>query len=167
MFFRRFLARLRYQIKLVAVWIQPLYTKKKLALGCGHLTQLLGEVAAFGETIVSKIPFTHDGQPLYCHACLSSMAIRCAWCYRPIFIGDGVTLYLVGQGAIAKKDTREYIHENGIRSLVGCLRCAEMGILDVQGIWETPGAVKRIPSGTKLALGAFQRGARAVIVAHH
>ncbi|NTW30199.1 MAG: hypothetical protein HGA33_02895 [Candidatus Moranbacteria bacterium] len=73
------------------------------------------------------------------------MAIRCAWCGKPIFIGDPVTLYSPNEGFEIPEYAVRY-SEDPLR-LVGCLRwdCADSGI-DRSGFWMPPGEVMRVMS---------------------
>lgn len=132
------------------------------ATECGHKTKIQGEITALGETVRMKLPLW-GGKTKYCHACLGTMTVRCAWCSAPIFIGDRVTLYLADKDRPLPEGAKEYFHEGGYRSFVGCLRCSD-GWADAQGIWYPPGVVHRIPSGTEIALAAFRQGASAVIL---
>jgi hypothetical protein len=84
-------------------------SRKIIASKCGHETRLKGEVTAFGQTITTEMGF--GGKPEYCLECLGSMAIKCAWCEKPIFIGDPVTAKLpldpefkLPEGAVAISD---------------------------------------------------------------
>src|SRR6056297_2996220 len=63
------------------------------AVNCGHTTQKSGVVYIFGRKCFGKIPKNEDGTVDYCLDCLANMSIRCAWCGKPILIGDPVTLY--------------------------------------------------------------------------
>lgn len=106
---------------------------------CGHETLITDQVTAFGKTTTTTIP-VKNGKTPYCHRCLEKMAIQCAWCDNPIFIGDPVTLYE------PKKDNpRLKPHATWIgNAVVGCLsiHCADTGA-DRAGFWYPPGKVKR------------------------
>jgi len=117
----------------------------KIKADCGHMTWRKAKVHAFGTSCATELPIEAGHTP-YCHACIEKMAIRCAWCGKPIFIGDPVTLYTP-----AKPDFK--IPEHAVRysadpiRLVGCLRmdCAESGA-DRTGFWMPPGKVMRVMS---------------------
>ena len=74
------------------------------------------------------------------------MAIRCAWCGKPIFIGDPVTLYSSAEKNFQIPEYAVRYSENPIK-LVGCMRwdCAETGA-DRCGFWLPPGVVHRVLS---------------------
>lgn len=63
------------------------------ATRCGHRTRRKGKVSAFGRTITTEMPMNKSTPVDYCLRCIGKMAIRCAWCGEPIFIGDPITLY--------------------------------------------------------------------------
>ncbi|NTW14626.1 MAG: hypothetical protein HGA31_06425 [Candidatus Moranbacteria bacterium] len=109
---------------------------------CGHKTWLKGRVHAHDEFCVTRIPIT-DGHTPYCHACLEKMAIRCAWCGKPIFVGDPITLYSPKKGFEIPDYAIRYSEDP--LTLVGCLRwdCAESG-MDRSGFWMPPGQVVRV-----------------------
>jgi len=109
-----------------------------LTAECGHETKVRDEVTAHGVTITTTIPIK-DGKTDYCHRCLETMSIHCAWCGRPIFVGDPVTLY-VSTDDYAIPD---YAVKHEDDAYVGCLRgdCAETGA-DRAGFWYPPGQVK-------------------------
>ncbi|NTW88760.1 MAG: hypothetical protein HGB26_06475, partial [Desulfobulbaceae bacterium] len=101
-------------------------------------------VHAYGGSCKTRLPFENNHTP-YCHACIKKMAIRCAWCGKPIFIGDPVTLYSPSKGFEIPEYAVRY-SEDPLR-LVGCLRwdCADSGI-DRSGFWMPPGEVMRVMS---------------------
>lgn len=111
--------------------INPLNT---IAAICGHGTRREGEVSAYGKTRKIKMPLNDDGKADYCLDCIGKMTIKCAWCERPIFIGDQVTLkrpatsFEMPEGAV--------IHSQNPPILVGCLRldCTESEA-DRAGFW--------------------------------
>ena len=103
------------------------------AAKCGHSTKTKGGVTAFGVTITTEMPIKH-GHVDYCLICIADMAIQCAWCELPIFIGDPVTLYTPKAG-FEIPDHAMVFSEEPLR-LVGCLRwdCASTGA-DRAGFW--------------------------------
>lgn len=117
--------------------------RKRYFAQCGHLTRKKDTVTAFGKIIECEIPL-HNGFAEYCHACLAKMAIRCAWCGEPIFIGDPITLYSPNSKDV---EMPKYAvpYENG--TFVGCLRwnCADSGA-DRSGFWMPPDEVYRVLS---------------------
>jgi hypothetical protein len=118
---------------------------KKYLARCGHKTKKKDKVTAFGETITTEVPLV-DGKIEYCHKCLEKMAIRCAWCGKPIFIGDPVTLYSLTNGT-KEMPKHAVCHDKKLNQYVGCLRCdcADTGA-DRAGFWVPPGVVERIPT---------------------
>lgn len=110
-----------------------------VATKCGHKTKKNGKVTAFGEAITTNI----NGDSVeYCHECLGRMAIRCAWCGKPIFIGDPVTLYIANSSEMPDyavfydDENREAHNKPDSVEVVGCLRfsCADTGA-DKAGYW--------------------------------
>lgn len=104
------------------------------AVKCGHRTKRSGSVSAFGCTINTKMRRNRDGSVDYCLDCIGKMAIQCAWCGDPIFIGDPITLY-TPRGEF-KVPEHAVIYNNEPLQLVGCLslNCAETGA-DRAGFW--------------------------------
>lgn len=132
-----------------------LFKKKYKASQCGHKTKRAGKLKKFDEeTFLLQMPLNDDGKPDYCIDCISDMTIKCAWCGKPIFVGDQVTLY---SPADPDHEMPDYAieHKGGTKSkqYVGCLRweCAETGA-DICGIWVPPGEVKRFMSPMEKAM---------------
>ena len=117
----------------------------RIMADCGHKTWLKARVRAYGESCKTRLPFETNNHTPYCHACIEKMAIRCAWCGKPIFIGDPVTLYSPNKGFEIPEYAVRY-SEDPLR-LVGCLRwdCADSGI-DRSGFWIPPGEVMWVMS---------------------
>ena len=119
-----------------------------VATNCGHTTARAGDVTALGVTIQTEVP-VRDGEVEYCLNCIARMAIQCAWCGLPIFIGDPVTLYSLP----VDFTTPAYVVGYSLEPLrlVGCLRsdCAST-VADRQGFWLPDdtghGHVQRVPS---------------------
>lgn len=133
-----------------------------MATRCGHETDRCGEVSAFGCTVTTHMPVHEDGSVDYCLACIGKMAIRCAWCGKPIFIGDPITLYNPTPNFNIPEYAVTYSTEP--LQLVGCLRfdCARTGA-DRSGFWlpndkgvgyvmRVPTIFERILSGEKFAM---------------
>ena len=101
---------------------------------CGHRTKQKGLVSAFGTTIITKMPKNEDGLIHYCLGCIGKMAIKCAWCSNPIFIGNPITLYIPSDNSQIPEHAVVYNKER--LQLVGCLRrnCADTGA-DRAGFW--------------------------------
>jgi len=121
--------------------------KEALRAECGHeIKSRKGKVRAFGETIETTVPVDEQDVTAYCHACLSTMAILCAWCGKPIFIGDPVTLYTPRNGNYKPPEGSRIYREDPLQ-LVGCLRweCADSGA-DRAGFWYPPGEVYQVLS---------------------
>lgn len=127
------------------------------ATKCGHRTKRAGSISAFDENIVTKIPLNSGGSVDYCLDCLGKMAIPCAWCNKPIFIGDPVTLYTSRDGSPVPEQA--VIFNKEPLQLVGCLRfyCADTGA-DRAGFWvpgeDGKGTVYNVPTVYEMMLGA-------------
>jgi hypothetical protein len=115
--------------------------KVKHMAKCGHLTKLKDHIHAFGESV--ELEITNSNDIGYCHKCLEKMTILCAWCKKPIFIGNVITLY-----SSTNKDFKipkhAVVHNKKHNSLVGCGRttCADTG-MDYVGTWMPPGKVQK------------------------
>lgn len=164
-------------IRSIISWFGSLILVRHKAVRCGHRTQKKGLVSAFGLTIMTDMPKNPDGSVDYCLDCISKMAIRCAWCGSPIFIGDPITLYLANSrfGFLSNRSLEEAQKEPGYKEfvssdgvavyfdnkffLVGCLRrnCADSGA-DRAGFWlpgeDGHGCACRIPTPYDLILDA-------------
>ncbi len=134
--------------------------KKKYLFGCGHYSQLKKKMEVFGE------PITYEGSKDHletCPECLLAMATRCAWCGRPIFIDDPITLYVptkpgfqIPEYAVRYGEPPEgHSHP----ALVGCLgwNCAETG-MDRAGFWVRPGKVQRVASPMEVLVARMKNG---------
>jgi hypothetical protein len=127
------------------------------AVKCGHRTKRSGSVLAFGRTITTKMPKNDNGSVDYCLDCIGKMAIRCAWCGDPIFIGDPITLY-TPRGDFQVPE-HAVVHNKEPLQLVGCLgwNCADTGA-DRADFWlpgeNGKGRVQRVPTAYEAILGA-------------
>ena len=155
-----------YYLALLGIY----FRRKNILADCGHLTKKKDTVTAFDEVRLCEIPLNEDGSTLYCHHCLEEMAIQCAWCGLPIFIGDAVTLY----SSIDKSEEMpDYAVRYGDYAYVGCLRwnCVESGA-DRSGFLIPPGKVQRvlspleqcIQSGEMVIVGDVTDMSQAVLV---
>lgn len=135
----------------------PWFRKRMTASVCGHKTFVKGSVTAFGQTTRTVMPLK-DGRPEYCLDCITDMAVQCAWCTLPIFIGDAVTLYSPREIEYEVPSFAVVYSEVPPR-LVGCLRwdCAQTGA-DRAGVWLPnsigKGHVKRMPTVFEQMFGA-------------
>jgi hypothetical protein len=133
--------------------LKPRHTASK----CDHKTKRKGKVEAFDSHTITSMPLNQSGSVDWCLKCLGKMAVRCAWCGKPIFIGDPITLYTprgdfkVPEYAVAyKQDPLQ---------LVGCLRweCADTRA-DRAGFWlpgnDGRGQVERVPTAYAAILGS-------------
>jgi len=124
--------------------------------GCGHQTRLFGSLEAYGERIeiigLSK-------KPLLCFSCMHQLTIRCAWCGKPIFPGDPVTLYSPMDSTYVPNYSATVRHLDNPVIYVGCLRldCAESGA-DRAGFWNPPDGVHRVPTAYELVLSNPDKG---------
>ncbi len=147
------------------------------AAKCGHRTKRCGSVSVFGCTITMKMPKNKNGSADYCLDCIAKMAIRCAWCRNPIFIGDPITLYSPGpragffsskelNEAQKERERKEFVVPDGAvvyrekpLTVVGCLgwNCADTGG-DRAGFWlpgeDGKGCVQRVPTVLEMLPGA-------------
>lgn len=129
---------------------------------CGHRTRRIGPVHAFGRMAVTEMPINQNGSVDYCLDCIGNMAIRCAWCEDPIFIGNPITLYVPLPGF--KIPDHAVIYTAEPPRLVGCLGwdCAETGA-DRAGFWlpgdDGKGRVLRIPTVLEIMLSAKEPSA--------
>lgn len=139
-----------------------LWPFRSIKADCGHRARKIGRISAFGETIKTTIR-PKDGKIAYCHECLTDMAIRCAWCRKPIFIGDAITLYSPVNEDELKIDDSFVVYIKDPLQLVGCLRpnCAETGG-DRAGFWVPPGEVHRVQTAFGALMG--DASAKAVII---
>jgi len=132
-----------------------------VASACGHKTWVNGRVTAFGQTIKTVMPLK-NGRPEYCLDCIGGMAIQCAWCTLPIFIGDAVTLYSPREIGYEIPSFAVVYSEEPMR-LVGCLRwdCMQTGA-DRAGFWlpdaTGKGHVERVPTIFEQLLGGTAGG---------
>ncbi|MDD4761683.1 MAG: hypothetical protein PHZ25_01505 [Candidatus Pacebacteria bacterium] len=124
----------------------PNFFRKKVKCDCGHVSSRRKIIYVFGEKY--SLFFKEKGNPEFCPNCLARMAIRCAWCGRPIMPNDPITLF-------SPKDTNFKITENAFvysenpLCLVGCLRwegCCPFSYLYRAGFWIPPGKVERVLS---------------------
>ncbi|MCU0660311.1 MAG: hypothetical protein MUD00_01725 [Candidatus Pacebacteria bacterium] len=143
-------------------WRFKRFFAKMYIAECGHVSKIHDEVRAFGRLIKTRVPLK-DGKIEYCHACLAKMAIQCAWCKSPIFIGDMITLYSPVSKDFKIPGHAKVYSENPLQ-LVGCQcsDCTESGA-DYCGVWVPPGKVERFPSALEIAAITGQP----VIVIHY
>lgn len=118
---------------------------------CGHRTKRAGKTASYGQESLNSMALSENGKPDYCLECLAKMAIRCAWCGKPICIGEPVTLYAPKETFRVPKHAVRYDRDE--RYLVGCLgwNCAATGA-DRQGFWVPPGKVARVLSPIEMLM---------------
>lgn len=138
---------------------------------CGHRTKLRDKVTAFGETVITKIK-PKNGKIKYCHKCLEKMAIQCAWCALPIFIGDPITLYSPKDLCHDKVPDYAVIFDEKLLQLVGCSRsnCASTGA-DYAGFWvpgeNGKGKVDRIPTMIEQLLSSIFSGGDGIVIGYY
>lgn len=137
----------------------------RIVAKCGHKTKLKGKVSAFGETIITEIN-PRKGKVEYCHKYLEKMAIKCAWCAKPIFIEDPITLY--STTCLDKMPEHTVIFSEELMQVVGCGRssCAQTGA-DYAGIWvpgeNGKGMVERIPTMIERSLISISSGGDGIV----
>jgi hypothetical protein len=115
---------------------------KVKAVKCGHMTRRKGKVRAFGYKMITTIRMDVVE---YCHDCLGEMACQCAWCGKPIFIGDPLTIMIPAaneEKMVLPKAA--VIYSSDPLQLVGCMRhgCCADTAADCMGIWMPPGVVQ-------------------------
>ncbi|MCK4918671.1 MAG: hypothetical protein KAS02_02720 [Candidatus Pacebacteria bacterium] len=168
---------------LLLIWLRSLSVKRpdKMAGGislgkkiakCGHKTKIKGKITAFGQTTITKMPVNKDGSVDYCLDCIGKMAIRCAWCKEPIFIGDIITLYSPRDKDKFTLPENAVIYNEERMSVVGCGRttCADTGA-DYAGSWipdeNGKGKVHRRPTMIEQSMANLTEGGNGVIIQNH
>ena len=128
-----------------------------------------GKVTAYGESITTVIRPNQDGTVDYCHKCLEKMAIRCAWCTKPIFRGDTITLYIPIEDSTYKLLESAVMYDKERMQVVGCGRttCAESGA-DYCGTWvpgeNCVGQVQRYNSAIEQSMLDMQKSGNGVVI---
>lgn len=138
-------------------FICGLFKKTYTAKVCGHKTKLNGLTSSFGDYYKMSMPKNEHGSTDFCLECIGNMAIRCAWCGEPIWVGDPVTLYCVNIPFVPPKHAVRYDKDE--TCFVGCLRsgCCHTGA-DRQGFWDPPGEVYRVPSPIEMMMSVLKKG---------
>lgn len=155
----------RYDLYL---YLARLGLRRYMATICGHHTKRTGKISAFGHTVTTKMPINEEGSVDYCLDCIAKMAIRCAWCGHPIFIGRPITLYSPISDNF-KIPEHAVVYEREPLQLVGCLRwdCAETGA-DRAGFWmpgeDGKGCVERVPTVYEMVLAT--KGSSAIHISN-
>jgi len=128
------------------------FKKRKFMASCGHETYRVGTVTHKGETRKLKIPIV-NGKAQYCHKCIEEMTVICAWCKKPIFIGDFITLYSIESGFMPP--FKSVIYSKNPLTMVGCERthCADTRA-DYCGIWIPPGKVYKMMSAVEMGMAS-------------
>ncbi len=115
--------------------------QRRILAECGHRTDLKGFISFSGEQRAFMIAQKNGTTP-YCHACLAKMTILCAWCGKPIFVGDPVTLSMHNPESDPPLQRCAVRHSDG--SHIGCVRCTCTGAHKTNtavGVWQSPGDV--------------------------
>lgn len=120
---------------------------------CGHLTKREGPIKAYDVTM--EMPLNERGTVNYCLECIGKMTIRCAWCGKPIFIGDPVTLFTPVSGY--NMPDYAVLQSTAPLRYVGCLRCSPT-IACRAGFWlpgdDGKGYVFEVPCPLDVVLNA-------------
>lgn len=138
-------------------WIGIFSPFRYKAVRCGHRTKRTGAVSAFGYTTITKMPRNKNGSIDYCLDCIGKMAIQCAWCGNPIFIGDPITLYTPNSNKFQIPE-HAIVYNKKPLQLVGCFDwdCVESDA-DRAGLWlpneDGAGHVHRVPTAYEAILG--------------
>lgn len=121
---------------------------------CGHETKIKDTLHLFGEEVECGLLFQENGKVEYYHRCIEAMAILCAWCGKPIIIGDPLTL-MTPRNKNFKTPEHAVVYSQNPLQLVGCLRwdCCDTGGLRA-GFWIPPGKVYRVPSPIEMAMAS-------------
>jgi hypothetical protein len=116
---------LKHLVGTVKGWLGMNFVSAK----SGKPTKRTGKITAFGEIRTMTMPLNDRGGLEYTLEEIQGMAIRCAWCGKPIFIGECITLLTPAE----KFEIPDYavVHNRDPMQLVGCLRwdCAPTGAL--------------------------------------
>lgn len=127
---------------------------RNIEADCGHQTKLRGTIGHEGDQRKITLKLGENGHPFSCLACIEKAIIPCAWCGKPIWPDEPITLYLssnpeqeVSVGSVLYREV------GGKKVYVGCLRwdCARTGA-DRAGFWVVPGEVERCLSPLEEAL---------------
>lgn len=122
--------------------------RKKIYAGCGHETYCKDWVEAYNEKRLVDLIMDRCSI-MYCHQCLSKMAIRCAWCGRVIWLDDRVRLRLNFDNIKMPDYARVVPYSFGNRpEYIGCalldcngLRKNRPEESEPVGFWKPPGEV--------------------------
>lgn len=156
---------IRFQVKKIWFALNRLFRKTYMANVCGHRTKKKDFMFDGHETTIMEMPLAENGNPDYCLVCIGAMSIQCAWCGKPITIGDPVTLYVPEKDFEVPVHAVRYHEGDGPEALVGCLRwnCADTGG-DLCGTWLPPGQVHRVPSPIELCLASCEEGRQSMVI---
>lgn len=124
------------------LWMRRLWRQMLIETGntyvskSGQLTKRHGYLEMSDERRFITLPLNETANVDYSVAEITAITIQCAWCAKPIFVGDYVTLY----GYRGNRDSLAphiVIYDDSPLRVVGCLRmaCAETGA-DYQGMWQ-------------------------------
>lgn len=100
---------------------------QRLLARCGHSTKLFGQITAYETDGGIFAPVDHLGRVTLCLSCVSKMSIRCAWCTRPIVVGDSVSLLAPHEEFVL--EDYMVVYQDDPLLLVGCMRPECAGIL--------------------------------------
>ena len=148
----------------------------------GTKTKGCGYVSAFGESRFLILSENAQGTVSFTVREIQDSTIRCAWCGKPIFARDGITLLtpmreipgttewhgLPKRERIPKAEAnlKEYavVYNEDPLQLVGCTRDTCCDLMDQCGMWipdpDNPGKgkVHRMPSAVELLLANPDKG---------
>lgn len=114
--------------------LQILFSRRKHTSLSGRSTKLCGYLRAFGQQKFIVLGLEEDGQPRYALDELEGMSIRCAFCTRPIFVEDQVTVFTRSEyGTLHPYDAvQQWISPE---EWIGCSReeCGNKG--KIEGYW--------------------------------
>jgi len=148
--------------------LAKLMPNKEYLAKCGHKTKLKGHYDKFGEKTELIINYEHRKDIPLCHDCMENNTIQCAWCDKPIFPGDTITLYSqANEGGmktvftshpVSDKSPKEMPkhavkYEDSENTYIGCGRtdCAESG-MDYCGSLGPDGKVIRYKSAIEVMM---------------
>ncbi len=146
--------RISFYLERLLLAISHPFMKTYRANVCGHSTKKEGVCVSFGEKYTINMPLSENENPDHCLKCIGDMAIKCAWCGEPIYIGEPITLYSPERESFKIPEYAVRYSEKPV-ILVGCLRwdCALTGG-DRAGFWMPPGKVLRVTSPIEMALSS-------------
>lgn len=126
------------------LFLLPNFFRKKVKCNCGHTSPRRKIIFILSEEY--SLSFKGKGNPELCPDCWARMAIKCAWCGKPIMPFDPITLYSPKNPDDFEIPKHAVVYSENPLRLVGCLRwegCCLFSHLNRAGFWVPPGKVER------------------------